>query len=280
MRRQTAKQKTRRKKRDVKMTQTEQQDAHQLLGLMEDEGPEREQLIVAPPGFDPVKKIAAVLKKSKPRKDLLAIDAGSLDQRLAAAYIVENLDQTTVNTYLGRGRERKKGPDKSLQMLAVLDAAQEFRGRAADKAKTIEEMAVKAATNVYMNVFATLCDIVYNPKAKGGAKNAELQLRGEIEEQYRTPFHQYRPASATGLAAARKIAPLVETVQPGLVLANSASDLKYLAAIGAYSGMLKNKELAEDIMKKLVDKGKELRDIYIYAALKIHEDFFKEMEKL
>jgi hypothetical protein len=246
----------------------------ELLDMIEDESPEMEEVVVTPVDFDPVKKVAAVMEKNTPREDLLGLDAGTLDQRLVAAFLLENLRAGTVQSEL-QGRDG----DKALKRLVLVDAAYEFTNKSRYQENTTAELAVTTAGDIYHNVFNTLCNLIYVQGQKARAKRTP-EGRAEVTEGYQDAFHQFKPTEPTQLVAANRVVSLVDLYKPGLAFAQNSADVKYLVAIDTYAQLLKNPELVEDIGTRMMQTEHNFKDLYVYAVLKLHQDFFRQMEKL
>ncbi|HII71514.1 TPA: hypothetical protein HA265_02040 [Candidatus Woesearchaeota archaeon] len=261
------------------MTKKQKTKAEDILAAIEDEdnGGQEEQLQIAVPEFDPVRKIASVLERTEPRQELIDLDVATLDQRMAAAYIIENLTAGTVKSLLKEDAEQDKG--SALQRLAIFDAAHDFVKSPTYKGKTVAEAAAYAASDVYHNIFITLCDMIYVQQKKQKVKRGG-EGRKVVSELYQDAFHQFRPARTNQLIAANSVASVITECAPAIAFAETAQDIKYMVAIDAYAGMMRNPEASEDMAKRLGETEHNFKDLYVYSVLKMHQDFFRELEKL
>ncbi|MFH1637995.1 MAG: hypothetical protein ABIB71_06225 [Candidatus Woesearchaeota archaeon] len=242
-----------------------------LEDLLDEEAEQEEEIIIPRPEYDPVKKIASIFAKKKAATQLYdMLGHSTLKPALIGYYL---LDGSMAHDYVMRAKD-----EEALPKFLLTDSVNEIFGRKEyDMSMPLPLLVAKVSLNVYNDAFGTLFSTVYlkgMPKAK---KKKEKRLV-EVPEEYQHPVKQFKGVRMEAMIAAEAFYPYVRGVER-LRFARDVKDLRHIAATKVYHGFVKNEETKNSIEHYLEKSSCDLKKVFLYSILALHQDFFLEIGK-
>ena len=244
-----------------------------LLAELEEEDVSREESVEFPKiDFDIEKKIASILGERVPSVSQIKIAGSSIAEKLAVAYLVENLPAAEVKGYFGKKIE------KGMEKMLLADIAIGLFGKIEyDPSKPLVDYALDVAMDIYKDVFIAMKKAMMAGKVKTPSKKEEKAAAADAEAEI---FRHFKGNQAANLVAAEKIKGYVAGMEQRLSIANAPHEIKYLAGIKLYHDLMQLKESKDDVMAHVNDPKNKLEDVFIYTILRFHQDFYKAMENI
>lgn len=243
-----------------------------LLDLLDKQEERKEERIVVPKtDFDPVRKIAAIYSRSNSRYDISNLE-GEFSDVITAYYLVDSVSEDEANSYLTK--------TNGLRKLIINNVSKELteHKNTYNPAYSLERLTLLLANDIYSDVFNILGENLYMKKQR--LTQATKQPKEEAKENYQDLLTQYATQDINLILAAKATLPLFENLEQRLPYVSSTKELRHLIVLNLFRKLMKDKETLGLIDEPLNDTRYTPKDLLIHAALRINQDFMKEIEKI
>ncbi len=263
----------------------------ELLALLEDEEQTQEtrkqRAFVLPKrkrSF--VQTLAGILRDSKMHRAPTELKGNDLARNIAVCYLVDNLSTNDTNLYLARWNKF------TLPRLVLADLAAGIIPETAegtyDLRAHFEAFAVTVAGDLYHHFFNTLATPFYIEKrtVKGVKDAPDTENKGDrdpkkedaVTEEARF-FRSVRGEKASLTLAAGILEPYLSQFKERITGNEDTQQLKELIGVEAYRSIVRNDAIRGELTSIMHDPQQKTREIFVYAVLSLHRDFFRVLEE-
>lgn len=247
--------------------------------LEEDEEQQRpkEELLLPEVELSHADKISTILQGSFTHLTYDRLKGRDFTDNLLAYYLVQNLDTSQVNNYLGN-----YGDEDTIRKLLFVDLAYGITGKSEYSLDiSVEKLAITISGDIYHDLFEKLSDIVYlNPMDNimedlpEDAPEEEGGMNGNNHEEI---FQFFKGRNVETSIAAAQFLPYLDGLEERIPSISEVKELKQLMALKIYHDLLRSDDLKVELRNHVNNPAYSLDNVLNFSVLQLHRDMLKAM---